>query len=145
MSNDVSIETIPQTRPGELNKLRMAVFSIGHGVADMYFGMLSPLWPLLIDKLHLSLTSVGAVTSITGFLIMPVQPITGWLVDRHSHGWFPVLGLIGVAVSFGLIGLVPSIGLLILCILCGRFANAIFHPESRGPYLTVLDASPCLW
>lgn len=130
MSTDVKIKALPQTEPGELNKFRLAVLSISHLVGDMYVSILNPLWPLLITKLQLSLTSVGAFTSIIGLLLLPVQPATGWLVDRFSRGWFMMLGLTGAAVFMSLVGLVPTYSLLIVFVLVGRFANSIFHPHA---------------
>ena len=49
--------------------------SFGHLVGDMYYATLIPLWPLLIDRMALTLTDVGFFTSLTSFMLMPVQSL----------------------------------------------------------------------
>ncbi|MCY4409016.1 MAG: MFS transporter [Caldilineaceae bacterium] len=104
--------------------------SFGHLVGDMYYATLIPLWPLLIDRMNLTLTDVGFFTSLTSFMLMPVQPFIGWLVDRFPRAWFMILGLIGAALGMSLIGLAPTYSLLMVCVVFGRFCNAMFHPHA---------------
>ena len=96
----------------------------------MYYATLIPLWPLLIDRMNLTLTDVGFFTSLTSFMLMPVQPFIGWLVDRFPRAWFMILGLIGAALGMSLIGLAPTYSLLMVCVVFGRFCNAMFHPHA---------------
>ena len=107
------------------------MLSFGHLVGDMYYATLIPLWPLLIDRMALTLTDVGFFTSLTSFMLMPVQPFIGWLVDRFPRAWFMILGLIGAALGMSFIGLAPTYTLLMVCVVFGRFSNSIFHPP-RG-------------
>ena len=133
MSSDVNVETLPQAPPAQtvkLDKFRLGVLSFGHLVGDMYYATLIPLWPLLIDRMSLTLTDVGFFTSLTSFMLMPVQPFIGWLVDRFPRAWFMILGLIGAALGMSFIGLAPTYALLMVCVVFGRFSNAIFHPHA---------------
>ncbi len=130
MNADINAGAIPHLQPGQLDKFRLGVLSFGHLVGDMYFATLIPLWPLLIVRLDLSLTDVGVFTSVTSFLLMPVQPITGWLVDRFPRAWFMIFGLAGSALGMSLIGLAPTYALLMACVVIGRFSNSIFHPHA---------------
>ena len=114
----------------KLDIFRLGVVSFGHLVGDMYYATLIPLWPLLIDRMSLTLTDVGFFTSLTSFMLMPVQPFIGWLVDRFPRAWFMILGLIGAALGMSLIGLAPTYSLLMVCVVFGRFCNAMFHPHA---------------
>ena len=114
----------------KIDIFRLGVVSFGHLVGDMYYATLIPLWPLLIDRMSLTLTDVGFFTSLTSFMLMPVQPFIGWLVDRFPRAWFMILGLIGAALGMSLIGLAPTYSLLMVCVVFGRFCNAMFHPHA---------------
>ncbi len=133
MSSDVKVTALPQAPAAptvKLDKFRLGVLSFGHLVGDMYYATLIPLWPLLIDRMQLTLTDVGFFTSLTSFMLMPVQPFIGWLVDRFPRAWFMVLGLIGAGLGMSFIGLAPSYSVLMICVVFGRFCNAIFHPHA---------------
>ncbi len=133
MSSDVNVGALsqaPAARAVKLDKFRLGVLSFGHLVGDMYYATLIPLWPLLIDRMELTLTDVGFFTSLTSFMLMPVQPFIGWLVDRFPRAWFMILGLIGAALGMSFIGLAPTYSLLMVCVVFGRFSNAIFHPHA---------------
>ena len=133
MSSDVNVTALPKAPPAQsdkIDKLRLGVVSFGHLVGDMYYATLIPLWPLLIDRMALTLTDVGFFTSLTSFMLMPVQPFIGWLVDRFPRAWFMILGLIGAGLGMSLIGLAPTYTLLMVCVVFGRFCNAMFHPHA---------------
>ena len=133
MSSDVNVTALPKAPPAQsdkIDKLRLGVVSFGHLVGDMYYATLIPLWPLLIDRMQLTLTDVGFFTSLTSFMLMPVQPFIGWLVDRFPRAWFMILGLIGAGLGMSLIGLAPTYTLLMVCVVFGRFCNAMFHPHA---------------
>ena len=133
MSSDVNVKALsqaPAAQTDKLDKFRLGVLSFGHLVGDMYYATLIPLWPLLIDRMALTLTDVGFFTSLTSFMLMPVQPFIGWLVDRFPRAWFMILGLIGAALGMSFIGLAPTYTLLMVCVVFGRFSNSIFHPHA---------------
>ena len=133
MSSDVNVTAlsqVPAAKTDKLDKFRLGVLSFGHLVGDMYYATLIPLWPLLIDRMALTLTDVGFFTSLTSFMLMPVQPFIGWLVDRFPRAWFMILGLIGAALGMSFIGLAPTYTLLMVCVVFGRFSNSIFHPHA---------------
>ena len=133
MGSDVNVGALPQAPAAptlKLDKFRLGVLSFGHLVGDMYYATLIPLWPLLIDRMQLTLTDVGFFTSLTSFMLMPVQPFIGWLVDRFPRAWFMVLGLIGAGLGMSFIGLAPTYSTLMICVVFGRFSNAIFHPHA---------------
>ena len=133
MSSYVNVGALPSASAAQavkLDKFKLGVLSFGHLVADMYYATLFPLWPLLIDSMALSLTDVGFFTSLTCFMLLPVQPFIGGLVDRFPRAWFMILGLIGAALGMSFIGLAPTYTLLMVCVVFGRFSAAIFHPQA---------------
>jgi FSR family fosmidomycin resistance protein-like MFS transporter len=106
----------------------------------MYVGMLPALWPILIDKHHLSLTLVGAFTTGSSLLLIPAQPLTGHLVDRY--------GLLNVTVVVGLLLasiLMPaavypaSFVAVAVMVIAARIGNSLLHPGSARQVTAAQD------
>lgn len=121
-------------------RVRLAVFTVAHLVADTYVGMLPALWPILIDKHRLSLTLVGAFTTLSSLALMPAQPLTGHLVDRH--------GLLNVTIIAGLLLgsiLMPAIVYpasflaVVPMVILARVGNSLVHPGSARQVTAAQD------
>ena len=80
---------------------RLILVTLGHFTIDSYSSFFSPLLPLLVTKLHLSLTLVGTLVAFSALSSSFAQPLFGWFADRVDRPWFvafgPLLGGIGVA------------------------------------------------
>lgn len=105
----------------------------GHLFHDFYTSFVAPLLPLLIDKLGLSLTSAGALTTL---LRLPsiLNPLLGYLADKTGALYFVMFtpALTGTALS--LLGTAPTPLLLAGLLLLAGFSSAMFH--SVSPALT---------
>jgi hypothetical protein len=64
---------------------RVIALSISHFIHDVYSSFLSPLLPLLIEKLSLSLTQAGFLSTIMQIPAL-LNPYIGKLADRMSNG-----------------------------------------------------------
>jgi FSR family fosmidomycin resistance protein-like MFS transporter len=100
--------------------------SIGHFIHDVYSSFLAPLLPLLIEKLSLSLTRAGLL-STTMQLPAMINPWIGSLADRVSVRWFIVLAPAMTAVPMSLIGIAPTYGVLLILMLFAGLSVSIFH------------------
>lgn len=111
------------------------VFSVagGHLFHDLYTSFVAPLLPLLIDKLSLTLTSAGLLTTL---LRLPsvLNPLWGYFADRTGALYFIILtpGLTGTALS--LLGTAPNTYTLGAFLLLAGLSSAMFH--SVSPALT---------
>ena len=52
---------------------------MGHFCVDLYAGALGALQPLLVQKLHTSLTQVGILGGVLVFASSVMQPVYGYL------------------------------------------------------------------
>jgi FSR family fosmidomycin resistance protein-like MFS transporter len=83
---------------------KILALSIGHFIHDVYTGFLAPLLPLLIEKLSLSLTQAGFLTTIMQLPAL-LNPYIGQLADRISGRYFVILAPALTAVPMSLIGI----------------------------------------
>jgi FSR family fosmidomycin resistance protein-like MFS transporter len=98
----------------------------GHFTHDTFTAFLSPLQPLIIEKLSLSLFQAGSLAS---FLALPavLNPFIGYLADRVSLRYFVILAPAVTATLMGSIGLAPSYLALALMLLVSGVSAAAFH------------------
>ncbi len=109
---------------------RLALLSLGHFTSDAYSSFFSPLLPLLVVKLHLSLTLVGTLVALTSLSSSFAQPLFGFLSDRVNRPWFVALGPLVAALFMSSIGLASSYGALVALLMLGGMGVAAFHPQA---------------
>ncbi|MEO5618635.1 MAG: MFS transporter [Candidatus Eisenbacteria bacterium] len=109
---------------------RLALLAFAHFTIDAYSSFFSPLLPLLVDKLHLSLTQVGNLVALAAISSSFAQPIYGWLSDRLERPWFVAFGPVVAALFMSGIGLAPTYGVLVALLMLGGMGVAAFHPEA---------------
>jgi len=106
--------------------------SLVHFTGDFYGAFLTPLLPLFVDKLGISLTQVGLMAGISRFLAFVVQPTAGYLADHYRTRFFVLGGPLLAVVFMPLIGLAPSFLYLILFVSLGSIGVSLFHPTAAG-------------
>ncbi len=111
---------------------RLALLALAHFSIDGYSSFFSPLLPLLMGRLHLSLTRVGALVALASLASSFSQPLFGWLSDRVHRPWFVALGPPVAALFLASIGLAPSFAALVGLLVLGGFGVAAFHPQAAA-------------
>ncbi len=100
--------------------------SIGHFIHDVYSSFLAPLLPLLIEKLSMTLTQAGLLSTVMQLPAL-INPWIGSLADRISVRWFLILAPALTAVPMSLIGVAPSYGMLLILMLFVGISVSVFH------------------
>lgn len=108
---------------------KIVALSISHFVHDVYSGFLAPLLPMLIQKLSLSLTEAGLLSTVMQLPAL-MNPYIGLLADRVSVRYFVILAPMLTAVPMSLIGLAPSYGVLLLLLFAAGVSVSLFHVPS---------------
>ena len=116
----------PDDRNKHFHTGKILALSIGHFIHDVYSSFLSPLLPLLIDKLSLTLTQAGFLSTIMQLPAL-LNPYLGVLADRISVRHFVILAPAITAVPMSLIGVAPSYGILLLLLFITGISASIFH------------------
>jgi FSR family fosmidomycin resistance protein-like MFS transporter len=112
--------------PARFNLPGVIAVSIGHFVHDVYSSFLAPLLPLLIEKLSLTLTQAGLLSTVMQLPAL-INPWIGTLADRISVRWFIVLAPALTAVPMSLIGVAPSYAILLILMVFAGISVSVFH------------------
>ena len=116
----------PDYRNNRFHTGKILALSIGHFIHDVYSSFLSPLLPLLIEKLSLTLTQAGFLSTIMQLPAL-LNPYIGVLADRISVRYFVILAPAITAVPMSLIGVAPSYSILLLLLFITGISASIFH------------------
>lgn len=124
----MSSDTIAITKPTDETFETGPVLTIvgGHFIHDIYTSFLSPLLPLLIEKLSLSLTlagSLSALSSLSGLL----NPFIGYLADKVSLRYFVIFAPGVTATLISSMGFAPSYFILATILFVTGISVAAFH------------------
>ena len=117
----------------------IVALSVCHFIHDVYSGFLSPLLPLLIEKLSMSLTQAGLLSTVMQIPHL-LNPYIGMLADRVSVRYFVILAPAMTAVPMSLIGLAPTYGVLLILLFVTGVSVAVFHVPS--PVMIARMAGP---
>lgn len=112
--------------PAEFETGQVITVSGGHFVHDTYSAFLSPLLPLLIEKLGLTLTLAGSLTSflqIGGVL----TPFLGYAADRGNMRYMVILAPAVTATLMSMVGLMPGYVPLAALLLVTGVSISAFH------------------
>ncbi len=104
----------------------IVALSVSHFVHDVYSGFLSPLLPLLIEKLSMSLTQAGLLSTVMQIPHL-ANPYIGSLADRVSVRYFVILAPTLTAIPMSLIGVAPTYGVLLILLFVTGISVAVFH------------------
>ena len=108
---------------------KVLAVSVAHFIHDVYSSFLSPLLPLLIEKMSLSLTQAGFLSTALQLPAL-LNPWLGTLADRISVRYFVILAPALTAVPMSLIGVAPSYGVLVILLLAAGVSVSLFHVPS---------------
>ncbi|RME73323.1 MAG: MFS transporter [Chloroflexi bacterium] len=98
----------------------------GHFVHDTFSAFVSPLLPLIIEKLSLSFAGAGGLWA---FFQIPalLNPFIGYLADRVSLRYFVILAPAVTATLMSVMGLAPGYFVLALLLTVTGVSVAAFH------------------
>ncbi len=106
--------------------------SLVHFSGDFYSSFISPLFPVFMDKMGLSLAQVGFLAGISRFLMFIVQPMSGYWADRHPSRSFILIGLLMPILFIPLTGMTTGFYGLMFCMVIGSTGSSLFHPPVTG-------------
>jgi len=118
--------------PGRNAAFLAGVVALAHGVNDAYASFLPPLLPRIMDNLGLSIALAATLATTLSLAASVMQPIMGYLSDRHGKRLFVVLGPLLSAVFLSLLGIAPTFSILMAFLLLGGLGSAVFHPPAAS-------------
>jgi MFS transporter, FSR family, fosmidomycin resistance protein len=120
------------TENSKANIKILFALTLVHFIGDFYSSFVSPLYPLFIKKLGISLTQVGIISGINLLLAFIVQPSVGYLSDRYATRHFIFLGMIMAIIFIPMAGIASGFWGLLLFVSLGSIGSSMFHPSVTG-------------
>ena len=111
---------------------RLALLSLAHFSIDGYSSFLTPLLPLLVQKLALNLTLVGTLLALASLSSSLSQPLFGWISDRIHRPWFVAFGPLLAAAFMSTVGMANSYAALAAIVMIGGLGAGAFHPQGAA-------------
>jgi MFS transporter, FSR family, fosmidomycin resistance protein len=113
-----------------LNRIGVALLTVGHAVDDLYQGAVPALLPFLVAERHYSYAAASGLVLAANLLSSVAQPAFGAMTDRFRLWWLVGLGMSLAGIGVGLSGLSSSYHLTWLAIALSGLGVAAFHPEA---------------
>lgn len=110
---------------------RMAALSLAHLLNDWYMNLIQTLLPFLVA----AGLSVGRgaflVTAFTASSSV-LQPVFGYLADRHGKRWIVYVGTAWMALLMGFLGTTGNYALMATLTFLAGLGTAAFHPQAAA-------------
>jgi FSR family fosmidomycin resistance protein-like MFS transporter len=109
---------------------RVSLVSSAHFVHDLYTSFLAPLLPLIIEKLSLSLSQAGLLSTVMQIPAL-LNPFIGLFADNRGLArWLVILAPTMTAIPMSFMGLAPTYGVLLILVFLAGISVALFHVPS---------------
>lgn len=106
---------------------KVGLVSFSHFIHDAYTSFLSPLLPLIIERLSLTLSQAGLLSTVMQIPAL-LNPFIGLIADNKGLArWLVILAPTLTAIPMSLIGITPSYGLLLVLFFFAGISVALYH------------------
>ncbi len=122
----LSTSTTPTTDETKFHTEQVLTIVSGHFIHDTYSAFVSPLLPLLMEKMSLSLTAAGSLAAFIQFPAL-LNPLIGYLADKVSLRYFVIFAPAVTATMVSLLGLAPNYTTMAILLLIAGVSVAAFH------------------
>lgn len=109
---------------------RVSLIAFSHFIHDVYTSFLSPLLPMIIEKLSLTLTQAGLLSTV---MQMPalLNPVIGLFADNRGLArWLVILSPTLTAIPMSLVLDAPNYYVLLSFLFISGFSVALYHVPS---------------
>lgn len=111
------------------DKLANYLTMVGHLCADINQGALSAILPFLVVGAGYSYLEATMLLFASNIASGIIQPLFGWLGDRHPCPWFMALGVFLAGFGMAAIGFVGNYWLVLASAMVSGIGIALVHPE----------------
>lgn len=112
-----------------MEKKKIALVSLGHLSCDINGGALPACLPYLRAAHGLDYQATASLMFAYACLSSLIQPLLGWLADKHNKPWFIPLGILLAGCGIAAMGFMQSYWAIFLCFAISGVGAAFFHPE----------------
>ena len=108
----------------------LLMVSMGHLLNDMFQSVIPSIYPIIKESLGLSFMQIGAITLTNQITASLLQPMVGYLSDRHPRPYGLVVGMCFTLTGLQLLSFASNFLLVLLSVAFVGIGSSVLHPES---------------
>ena len=108
----------------------LAAISICHLLNDVIQSLIVALYPMIKDTLALDFRQIGLITFTFTFTASLLQPVVGYVTDRHPTPYSLVAGMGCSLLGLLIAAFASTYGLVLVAVGLIGMGSSVFHPES---------------
>ena len=108
----------------------LAAISICHLLNDVIQSLIVALYPMIKDSLGLDFRQIGLITFTFTFTASLLQPLVGFVTDRHPTPYSLVAGMGCSLLGLLIAAFATTYGLVLVAVGLIGMGSSVFHPES---------------
>ncbi len=125
--------SVVQPAPPAASALR----NVAHGANDLYWFILPPVLPLILQEFGLSYSAAGGMIAVFLTVIAVASMLTGRLSDRVHRGSLIAAGFLLASAAVGAAALMPLLPLVVGCLVVAGIGVSTYHPAA---YASISDS-----
>ena len=108
----------------------LLLISLGHLLNDMFQAVIPAIYPMIKESLGLSFMQIGAITLTNQITSSLLQPMVGYISDKHPRPYGLVVGMCFTFIGLLLLSLAESFPLVLFSVAFVGVGSSVLHPES---------------
>ena len=108
----------------------LLMVSMGHLLNDMFQSVIPSIYPIIKESLGLNFMQIGAITLTNQITASLLQPMVGYLSDKHPRPYGLVVGMCFTLTGLLLLSFASSFLLVLLSVAFVGIGSSVLHPES---------------
>ena len=108
----------------------LLLISLGHLLNDMFQAVIPAIYPMIKESLGLSFMQIGAITLTNQITSSLLQPMVGYISDKHPRPYGLVVGMCFTFTGLLLLSLAESFPLVLFSVAFVGVGSSVLHPES---------------
>lgn len=113
-----------------MDKKKILLVSLGHLSCDVNGGALPAALPYVRSAYNLDYQATGGLIFAYSCLSSLIQPLFGWLADRHNKPWFIPVGVALAGCGISIMAFIGNYWIIFAGIAISGIGSAFFHPEA---------------
>ena len=107
----------------------LGAISLSHLLNDMIQSLILAIYPLLQAEFSLTFVQIGMITLTFQLASSLLQPVVGYLTDKHPMPWSLPIGMCFTLSGLVLLAISGSFGMVLLAAALVGTGSSVFHPE----------------
>lgn len=121
---------IPGPTPSRTVFPILVALSVSHLLNDSIQSLIPAVYPILKESYSLTFTQIGLITLAFQLTASLLQPVVGFVTDRHPKPFSLAIGMSVSLAGLLLLSVAQSYPIVLLAAVLVGMGSAVFHPES---------------